>query len=89
MGSQIPNPDIFGTGPAARFIGVSEDTMRGYADKKLIPSRRDANGDRIFKFADLESFVEQQRRNAEAPSRKAVAKITRDAYRRQAKDRRR
>jgi DNA-binding transcriptional MerR regulator len=79
-GSEIPNPDIYGIGAASRFIGVGERTMREYADSGRIPSSRSANGDRVFKFADLMTFVQERQREAEAPSRKAIARIMRDAY---------
>ena len=70
MGSQIPNPDIYGVGPAARFIGVSEDTLREYADKKRIPCKRDAVGNRIFKFSDLVNFINQRRKANDSAARK-------------------
>jgi excisionase family DNA binding protein len=50
---------------AARILGVSQNTLRGWAEAGKIPMRRNpANGYRLFLRRDLERFLIQTARNA-------------------------
>jgi excisionase family DNA binding protein len=43
---------------AARILGVSQNTLRAWAETGRIPVRRNpANGYRLFRRADLDSFL--------------------------------
>lgn len=43
---------------AARFLGVSQNTLRKWADEDRIPARvNPANGYRLFRREDLEKFL--------------------------------
>ena len=45
---------------AARFLGVSQNTLRKWADEGRIPVRvNPANGYRLFRREDLESFLKE------------------------------
>ena len=55
-------PNLYRTSSAARYCGVNAQTMRSYADKRLIPSSRDVDGNRVFRRSDLVAFV--SKRNA-------------------------
>ena len=54
---QVPNQRLFSVKPAAQYLGICEDTLRGYADKELVPPY-DLNGRRVFKLEDLDSFID-------------------------------
>ncbi len=50
---------------AARILGVSQNTLRAWAESGKIPMRRNpANGYRLFLRRDLEQFLIQTARNA-------------------------
>jgi excisionase family DNA binding protein len=50
---------------AARILGVSQNTLRGWAEAGKIPMRRNpTNGYRLFLRRDLERFLIQTARNA-------------------------
>jgi excisionase family DNA binding protein len=50
--------DYVKTAEAAEIIGVSQTTLRKYAEAGTIPMRiNPANGYRLFKRADLEKFL--------------------------------
>ncbi len=50
---------------AARILGVSQNTLRAWAQAGKIPMRRNpANGYRLFLRRDLERFLIQTARNA-------------------------
>jgi excisionase family DNA binding protein len=43
---------------AARILGVSQNTLRSWAEARKIPVRRNpANGYRLFKRGDLENYL--------------------------------
>jgi excisionase family DNA binding protein len=47
------------TAEAAEILGVSQNTLRTWAESGKIPVRRNpANGYRLFRRADLEKFLE-------------------------------
>ena len=50
--------DYLKTGEAAEFLGVSQNTLRTWAGDGAIPMHRNpANGYRLFKRNDLETFL--------------------------------
>ena len=50
------NDDLLTTSPAARFLEVSDNSLRGWADKGRVPCLRLANGIRVFRRTDLEQL---------------------------------
>ena len=54
---QIPNQRLFGTKAAARYLGVSVDTLRKYADLGWIKARY-LERRRVFSLEDLNAFIE-------------------------------
>ena len=59
--------DYVKTAEAAEILGVSQTTLRKWAEEGEIPMRRNpANGYRLFKRNDLEKFLKQ----LEKPERK-------------------
>ncbi|MBI4454733.1 MAG: MerR family DNA-binding transcriptional regulator [Acidobacteria bacterium] len=74
---EIPEQAAFHVSEAARFLGISPNTLRKKSDLGLIPARRDESGNRVFLLADLEAYLNSlppyaQRRNP-IPSRSAKA----------------
>ena len=58
IGSEaIPNQRLFGVSRAARYLGISDDTLRKYADLGLILVYR-FNGRRAFKLEDLNRLID-------------------------------
>jgi excisionase family DNA binding protein len=56
---------------AARFVGVSQNTLRLWAESGKVPVRRNpANGYRLFRKKDLEAFLVRLE-PAASPKRKA------------------
>lgn len=52
--------DYVKTAEAAEILGVSQNTLRKWAEKGKIPMRRNpANGYRLFKRSDLRKFLAQ------------------------------
>ncbi len=59
---------------AARFVGVSQNTLRVWAESGKVPVRRNpANGYRLFRKEDLAAFLEGVESGA-APSQKRTSK---------------
>lgn len=54
---QVPNQVLFSLRAAARFLGISDDTLAMDADLGLIPCY-EFHGRRTFKLADLERIVD-------------------------------
>lgn len=54
---QIPCQRLFGMKAAARYLGISEDTLRKYADLEMIPAQR-LEKRRVFKLEDLDQFID-------------------------------
>jgi len=56
---QIPNKRLFGVSAAARYLGISDDTLRKYADLGQIRVYRFLNGHRVFKLEDLNRLIDE------------------------------
>ncbi len=54
----IPEQAAFRVSEAARYLGISPNTLRKRNDLGLIPARRDTNGERIFLLKDLDAYLE-------------------------------
>ena len=54
---QIPNQRLFGIRTAAQYLGVSDESLRNYADLGLLPAQRLHNR-RVFKLEDLDEFID-------------------------------
>ncbi len=54
---RVPNQRLFGTGAAARYLGVHPDTLRRYADLGWIKPRK-LERRRVFTLEDLNSFID-------------------------------
>jgi len=52
----IPEQAAFRTTAAARYLGLSPNTLRKRADLLLIPCRMDENGNRVFLLEDLDDY---------------------------------
>lgn len=58
----VPKPEsaLLTIGEAARFLGLHPNTLRRWSDQGLIPTHHiSARGDRRFRKAELDQFVEQ------------------------------
>ena len=55
---EVPEQAAFRVGAAARYLGISPNTLRMKSDLGLIAARRDENGDRIFLLRDLDAYLE-------------------------------
>jgi excisionase family DNA binding protein len=53
----IRNQRLFSVSQAARYLGMSDDTIRKYADLGQIPVYR-LNGRRVFKLEDLNQLID-------------------------------
>jgi len=53
----IPQQAVFYTGAAARYLGISPNTLRKRSDLGLIPCRQDENGKRVFLLEDLDNYI--------------------------------
>src|SRR5262245_42663826 len=49
----VPSRRLLRVRAAARYLGISDDTLRKYADIGLIQAYRFSNGHRVFKLEDL------------------------------------
>jgi len=47
----------FSVGEAARFLGISVNTLRKRSDAGIIQARRDENGRRVFLLGDLRAYL--------------------------------
>lgn len=54
---QIPNQRLFNIAAAARYLGISADTLRKYADLGLLRARR-LERRRVFALEDLDAFID-------------------------------
>ena len=52
----IPEQVVFYVGAAARYLGISPNTLRKRADLGLIPAKRDESGNRVFLLEDLDAY---------------------------------
>ena len=55
---EVPQQAAFRVSEAARYLGISPNTLRKRSDLGLIPARRDENGERIFLLRDLNAYLE-------------------------------
>jgi hypothetical protein len=53
----LPEQAAFKVAAAARYLGISPNTLRKKTDLGLIPARRDENGDRIYLLRDLDCYL--------------------------------
>ncbi len=56
---EIPERFYFKVSDAARYIGLSPNTLRKYTDLGLIKARRLPSGDRLYCKEWLDEFVEK------------------------------
>ena len=54
----IPRQAAFRVNDAARYLGISPNTLRKRSDLGLIPVRKEINGERIFLLRDLDAYLE-------------------------------
>ena len=54
---QVPEQAAFYVWDAARYLGISPNTLRKRADLGLIQARRDENGNRVFLLRDLDRYL--------------------------------
>ena len=55
----VPSQRLFSVSAAARYLGISDDTLRKYADLGKIPAYRFINGNRVFKLEDLNRLIDE------------------------------
>jgi predicted site-specific integrase-resolvase len=55
---QIPIQAAFKIRDAARYLGISPNTLRKRSDLGQIPTRRNESGERIFLLRDLDAYLE-------------------------------
>ena len=55
---RVPNQRLFTVSAAAEYLGISDDTLRKYADLGQIPVYRFINGHRAFKLEDLNALID-------------------------------
>ncbi|MBI4455478.1 MAG: helix-turn-helix domain-containing protein [Acidobacteria bacterium] len=53
----VPEQAAFYVSDAARYLGISPNTLRKRTDLGLIPARRDENGSRVYLLADLDAYL--------------------------------
>jgi hypothetical protein len=52
----IPEQAAFSTSAAAKYLGISPNTLRKRANLGLIACRKDENGRRVFLLEDLDGY---------------------------------
>jgi hypothetical protein len=55
---EVPDQAAFRVSEAARYLGISPNTLRKRSDLGSIPARRDENGERIFLLRDLNAYLD-------------------------------
>jgi hypothetical protein len=55
---EVPGQAAFRVGEAAKYLGISPNTLRKRSDLGLIRACRDVNGERIFLLRDLDTYLE-------------------------------
>lgn len=53
----IPEQVAFHICDAARYLGISPNTLRKRTDLGMIPARRDENGNRVYLLSDLDAYL--------------------------------
>ena len=54
---EVPKEAAFKVGRAARYLGISANTLRRKADLGLIPARKNDSGERIFLLRELDAYL--------------------------------
>ncbi len=54
---RVPQQAAFYVRDAARYLGISPNTLRKRSDLGLIPARRDEKGSRVYLLADLDAYL--------------------------------
>ena len=54
---ELPEQAAFTVSEAARYLGISPNTLRKRSNSGLIPARRDENNNRIFLLKDLDGYL--------------------------------
>jgi hypothetical protein len=55
---KVPGQAAFRVSEAAKYLGISPNTLRKRSDLRLIRACRDVNGERIFLLKDLDAYLE-------------------------------
>jgi len=55
---EVPEQAAFRVSEAARYLGISPNTLRKRSDLGRIRALRDENGERIFLLKDLNAYLE-------------------------------
>jgi hypothetical protein len=54
---KVPEQAAFKVSRAAKYLGISQNTLRKRSDLGLIPARKDEGGERVFLLRDLEAYL--------------------------------
>lgn len=54
---EVPSQAAFRVSEAARYLGISPNTLRKRSDQGLVTARRDVNGERLFLLKDLDRYL--------------------------------
>ena len=54
---QVPNQRLFGPAAAARYLGISDDTLKKYTDLRQLTAYN-FNGRRAYRLEDLDYLIE-------------------------------
>jgi len=55
----VPTERLLAVGAAAKYLGISDDTLRKYANLGRIAVYRFINGHRAFKLEDLNRLIDE------------------------------
>lgn len=62
----LQDPWAYGPADAARYLGVSRDTIINWANEGILPCWITPGGHRRFRKSELDSFVESRRHATDA-----------------------
>ncbi len=86
---EVPEQAAFTVSRAARYLGMSVNTLRKRADEGLIMARRDVSNNRVFLKRDLDMYLESLPiDNVTGYPRSSADLSTLDATRKEADDER-
>jgi hypothetical protein len=71
-GIGTPVAEYLKVGFASRYLGISANSLRKYTDLGLIKAKRLPGGDRLYKRAWLDQFVEELPDAVEVPEEKTT-----------------
>jgi hypothetical protein len=54
---EVPQEAAFKVSRAAKYLGMSPNTLRKKSDLGLIPARKDESGERVFLLRDLDTYL--------------------------------